>query len=388
MRHIAADVLDTWLRGLGPRARFTVAALASIAAFAVVLVTLLAATELPEQQALGLAAAQGVALFAATRAPLLGVGVSLTAVAAASLAARTAVWLDPMLNSHFVVLGVAAFRMPVRQVVIAWVATVTLGCVLALYLRPHEWLVQLLLATVVSGLLSTTVVAVRALASTTASLSRQRDAAERQRQRTMHWEERARIARELHDIVAHHMTVIAIRAEAARYRDPDITAHTVAELATIRDSATTALAEMRHVLDVLRNGDSGVMPQPTLDDIAELVESARAAGTRIDLRFHGDTSKTPAGVELSGYRIVQEALSNAIRHAPGAPVRIEITATGEAIRVHVDNPLAPRPVAAAGSGHGLLGIRERVAMLGGTIDVGPSNGKYLVAAILPIPREA
>ncbi|MEV0245748.1 histidine kinase [Nocardia sp. NPDC050712] len=384
MRTIAAHLLDTWPGRVARWPLRTVTTAAAGPAAGVVLVTLLAASALSEAHALGLALLSGFALFLVARAPALAWGCSLAAVALASLWADAELWVDPMLNSHFVVLGLAAFRTSVRTAALSWSATIATGVALALYLRPHGWPVGLFAASVVSGLLLTTVVTVRALIATSHSLRGQRAAAEQQHQRTVLLEERARIARELHDVVAHHMSVIAIQAEAAQYRDPGIAPQTVASLATIRSSATAALGEMRHVLDVLRSGETGVMPQPTLADLPGLVASVRATGTDIESKLLGDSSTVPASVQLSAFRIVQEAVSNALRHAPGAPVRIEVTTTATEIRIRVDNRHGPGVTATPGSGHGLLGMRERVAMLGGTLDVGPTgNGEYLVAAALP-----
>ncbi|GAB2638736.1 sensor histidine kinase [Nocardia goodfellowii] len=384
MRSIAAHVLDTWPGRLERWPKRTVLVVAAIVAFTVVLTTLIVAFRLSEAQAIGLALISGGAVLLVQRLPFAAWAVSLAGVAVASLWANAELWVDPMLNSHFVVLGLAAFRTSARAAAVSWGATIATGAALALYLRPVDWPVGLIAATVVSGLLLTTVVAVRALISTSQSLRSQRAAAEAQHQRTVRLEERARIARELHDVVAHHMSVIAIQAEAAQYRDSGLAPQTAASLDTIRSSATAALGEMRRILDVLRSGDTGVLPQPTLADVPDLVASVRATGARVALELLGDTSEVPASVELSAFRIVQEAVSNAIRHAPGAPVRIQIAATPAEIRISVENQHMPPVPTTTGSGHGILGMRERVAMLGGTLDIGPTgDGKYRVAAALP-----
>ncbi|WP_169814810.1 sensor histidine kinase [Nocardia crassostreae] len=387
MKSIAARVLEAWPIRLAPWQTLLLTTVAAVAAAAVVFATLLAATDISAAGAVVLAVVQGAAVFVATRSPYPGWALSLVALSAASILTDTKVelWVDPVLNSHFIVLGIGAIRATARAAAITWAATVATALAFALYLRPTECPMGVAGSALVSGLVLSTVVAVRALAATSTSLRRERDSTERQRQLTALWEERARIARELHDVVAHHMTVIAIQAEAAQHRDPAIAPETKARLATIRTSATDALGEMRHILGVLRTGDTTLLPQPTLPDIPDLIASVRAGGTPIDLKITGDTSTVPATAGLSSYRIVQEALSNAIRHAPGSPVNIDITITPHLVRIHVANPHTPSPTATPGSGHGLLGMRERVTMLGGTLEAGSNgNGKYTVTAALPI----
>jgi signal transduction histidine kinase len=202
-------------------------------------------------------------------------------------------------------------------------------------------------------------------------------------------EERTRIARELHDVVAHHMSVIAIQAEAAPYRVPDPPKELTSSLADIRANALQALDELRRVLGVLRaerDGDQAA-PQPTLDRLGELVAGVRGAGLAVQTVVSGAPRPLPAGVEVSAYRIVQEALSNAMRHAPGSEVRVEIAYAPTALRLCIVNG-PPRAAASTlpGLGQGLLGMRERAAMLGGELTAAPtSGGGYTVTAVLPVP---
>src|SRR5215467_11466205 len=137
-------------------------------------------------------------------------------------------------------------------------------------------------------------------------------------------EERQRIARELHDVVAHHMSVIAIQAEAAPYKTADPPAELVESFADIRTSALSGLGELRRVLWVLRTGVPGTAPQPGLADLDALVDSARSGGVSVTVVCDGEPAALPEGVDLSAYRIVQEALSNAMRHAPGSHVRVDM----------------------------------------------------------------
>jgi len=205
--------------------------------------------------------------------------------------------------------------------------------------------------------------------------------------------ERARIARELHDVVAHHISMIAVQAETARLTTPGMPSDGAKRLLAIGDTARTALTEMRRLLGVLREDvsplDSGPVraPQPGLEQLNALVDEARAsggAGTRLIVQ--GKVMALDPGVQLTAYRIVQEALTNARRHAPGAAVDIELDYTPTALLVRVrDNGPGPE---SSGEGHGLLGMRERAAMVGGTLTVGRApGGGFLVEAILPIPTD-
>jgi len=207
--------------------------------------------------------------------------------------------------------------------------------------------------------------------------------------------ERARIARELHDVVAHHISMISVQAEAARLTTPGMPPEGARRLATIADTARTALTEMRRLLGVLRD-DAGTptprVPQPGLKQLTELTDEARAStGASTRLIVHGRLKPLDPGIELTAYRIVQEALTNARRHAAGAAVDVEIEYAEAAVRIRVrDNGPGPGPgTAANGTGHGLLGMRERVGMVGGTLTVGPAPiGGFLIEAVLPVPAAA
>jgi len=200
-------------------------------------------------------------------------------------------------------------------------------------------------------------------------------------------EERQRIARELHDVVAHHMSVIAIQAEAAPYKTADPPAELVQSFGEIRASALTGLAELRRVLGVLRTGGPDTAPQPGLADLDGLLDSARSGGVTVTATISENPVALPDGVDLSAYRILQEALSNAMRHAPGSQVSVRVAYLPDCLVLEVRNdggqPAAgPRP---AGGGHGIVGMRERAAMLGGSLRAGPGgDGGFLVTAILPM----
>ncbi|MEU4831088.1 histidine kinase [Streptosporangium sp. NPDC023615] len=204
-------------------------------------------------------------------------------------------------------------------------------------------------------------------------------------------EERARIARELHDVVAHHMSVIAIQAEAVPLQAAGDAARLEEGLGQIRTLSLAAMNEMRRVLGVLREGDEhpDTAPQPGLGRLEELVGTARSAGLTVTLRLGGDLTGLPAAVSLSAYRIAQESLSNAMRHAPGSTVSITIVRSGAELRVQVTNTAGHRSPGLPGpAGHGLIGMRERVSMLGGSLWIGPVGTGFAVTAILPIMENA
>ncbi|GHJ42019.1 two-component sensor histidine kinase [Streptomyces sp. TS71-3] len=216
----------------------------------------------------------------------------------------------------------------------------------------------------------------------------ERTAEERARRTLL--EERARIARELHDVVAHHMSVISIQAQAAPHLVENPSAELRENLANIHQNAKDALTELRQVLGVLRSERTEPVPdlhapQPTLDRLGELLANVRGAGLGITVHTTGTPVQLAQGVELSAFRIVQEAVSNAIRHAPGAKVRVDVEYGSSELTVRVRNTAPDRPAApSSGAGHGLLGISERAAMLGGTVAFGATaGGGYEVTAMLP-----
>ncbi|MGV9550184.1 sensor histidine kinase [Streptomyces ardesiacus] len=203
--------------------------------------------------------------------------------------------------------------------------------------------------------------------------------------------ERAAIARELHDIVSHSVSMIAVQAESATYTTPGLTPEARDGFQQIAGTARSSMAELRRLLGVLRTpqaqGDTSLIaPQPTLDHLAELIEQHRAVGGEAELRITGERVSLPAAWELSAYRITQEALTNARKHAPGARTVVEIEyGTGRllTLRIHDDGP-GPEPRPGSGTGHGLTGMRERAALVGGRLSAGAGpGGGFLVEAELP-----
>jgi signal transduction histidine kinase len=203
-------------------------------------------------------------------------------------------------------------------------------------------------------------------------------------------EERTTIARELHDVVAHHMSVVAIQAEAAPYRVENPPPELEKAFATIRENAVAALTELRRVLGVVRAEDYEApdAPQPTLADLDALLGNVRDAGLEVDKAVTGAIRELPQGVELSAYRMVQEALSNVLRHAPGASARVEIGYVLGGLGLRIVNGPPPEPASvkpSPGAGHGITGMRERVTMLDGEMTAGRTDeGGYEVAVFLPV----
>jgi signal transduction histidine kinase len=204
--------------------------------------------------------------------------------------------------------------------------------------------------------------------------------------------ERARISRELHDVVAHHVSMIAVQAETARLATPGMPAAGAQRLSAIGDTARTALTEMRRLLGVLRE-DSGAVqadrqPQPSLAQLNDLLDEARdVSGIGARLIVQGWVTSLDPGVELAAYRIVQEALTNARRHAPGAAVDVELRFDDDALRLRIRDDGPGPPAVQQGQlhgGHGLLGMRERAAAVGGELTTGAApGGGFVVLATLP-----
>ncbi|KPI09731.1 integral membrane sensor signal transduction histidine kinase [Actinobacteria bacterium OK074] len=208
--------------------------------------------------------------------------------------------------------------------------------------------------------------------------------------------ERARIARELHDVVAHNVSVMVVQADGAAYVLDSAPDQAKKALETISSTGRQALAEMRRLLGVLRTGEhqegGEYVPQPDVEQLDDLIEQCRVSGLPVDFKVEGTPRPLPSGVELTAYRIVQEALTNTRKHGgpnAGASVRLVYFDDGLGLLVEDDGKGAPHELyeegGTDGQGHGLIGMRERVGMVGGTLDAGPRpGGGFRISALLPL----
>lgn len=231
--------------------------------------------------------------------------------------------------------------------------------------------------------------ALRAVRRARREVGQERELTEAERERSAVLEERARIARDLHDVVAHHMSMVVVQAETAPYRLTGLSPEASADFAAISETAREALNEVRGLLGVLRSEEisADLRPQPGLERLDELVATAVRAGAEVAVEVCGEARPLRPGVDVGAYRIVQESLANAARHAPGAPVHVEVGYGPDAVSVAVVNsaPRAPGPPKAGGKGHGLTGMAERAAVVGGELVAGPTtDGGFAVHARLPV----
>jgi signal transduction histidine kinase len=324
------------------------------------------------------------------------IAVALTAITGTS-AAPWPLSVPSMIAQAIVVL-VIALRAPTILAVATWLASVALPLLIAL---PAGWflpsydldaaVIDLVVFAGISGVTLAVGLLLAGRENVRAQLVREKQVSAAEQTRRELVEERARIARELHDVVAHSMSVIQVQATTARYRLPGLDDDAVQEFETIAASARTAMGEMRRLLGVLRDESTerATVPQPGVDAIGELIESARRAGVPVSYRPEAVPS-VHGTVSLTAYRIVQEALSNVIRHAPGAETTVTID-RGDDARLHISVENAAAPDGAAPrtrpdqGGHGLIGMRERAALLGGSTSIGrTAGGGFRVEATLPL----
>jgi signal transduction histidine kinase len=199
-------------------------------------------------------------------------------------------------------------------------------------------------------------------------------------------EERSRIARELHDVIAHNVSMMVIQAGAER-RDLEGTGSPTRDvLQAIERTGRAALTEMRRLVGMLRNdGGELLAPQPKLADLPALATQVRSAGLPVDLDIEGEQRELPAGIELAAYRIIQEALTNAVKHADGATATVHVSYRADALELEITDTGADGAVTGPGGGHGLVGMRERVALYGGRFDATrPPGGGFAIRVRLPV----
>lgn len=293
-------------------------------------------------------------------------------------------WSVPMLIAFAVAVGALTFHRGWRSGLILLVAGTAAGLTASIMLPSVPSANSLIVTTSVVGGLYVVAALLSGRLQLGDELSRERaHTAEEQARREL-VEERTRIARELHDVVAHSMSLIQVQASTARYRIPDLAVEAATEFDDIAASARTALTEMRRVLGVLRTEDhtAELAPQRGVDDIPELVESIRRAGAEVGLVMVVSGDISPA-TQIAAYRIAQEALSNAVRHASGAAITVSVTADEDTLALVVRNAPAEQSNGAPG-GYGLRGMAERAKLLGGSVEAGAdADGGWTITARLP-----
>ncbi|MYW82046.1 Signal transduction histidine kinase [Streptomyces sp. LaPpAH-199] len=300
-------------------------------------------------------------------------------------------WPPPVLIAYLFVLLALGLRETWRTAIAVWVMTAAAGVVLQIVASSDRDAGSALLLTILGAVVLVIGGVVRERGEATRRLAEQETISEEERARRTLLEERTRIARELHDVVAHHMSVITVQADSAPYRIAGLPEPAREEFASIAVAARESLGEMRRLLSVLRSdGSEGDRaPQPGLDRLQQLVEATVRAGLPVKLSLAAELGEVPPAVDLSAYRIVQEALANVVRHAPGARTQVSVRASRGHLNVLVVNGPAPErtsPLENAGTGHGLVGMRERVRLTGGSLDTGPlPDGGFRVAARMPLP---
>ncbi|MFE1950679.1 MULTISPECIES: sensor histidine kinase [Streptomyces] len=297
-------------------------------------------------------------------------------------------WPAGSLVGHTLVMMIVAARTGPRTAAGMWALSTLYGFVVTPVTGGDWYNSDAVPMLVASGIAVALVTLVQVNRTARREVVQERTAGAVERDRRTLLEERTNIARELHDVVAHHMSVVAIQAEAAPYRVENPPPELEQAFVTIRENAVAALTELRRVLGVVRAEDYEApdAPQPTLADLDRLLDNVRDAGLTVDRAVTGAVRELPPGVELSAYRIVQEALSNVLRHAPGAPARVEVAYVlgGLGLRI-VNGPPGALVKPSPGAGHGVTGMRERVAMLGGEMTAGATDdGGYEVSVFVPV----
>ncbi|WP_415942356.1 sensor histidine kinase [Streptomyces sp. 067-1] len=423
-RALLAGASRRWVRMLP----WAVAFVLCVALLPTTIVVLTADYGLNGGLASGLAVAQAAPLLLAVVRPLHAWYVVFAADVAGALALLTVdfeerlLWpFPPMELVGYVGLCLAlGLRERRRTLVLVWLVTAAANVGLE-FAPSHGAGAKGLLLTILGGVALLLGGVLRERYEVQRRLVEQETISEAERGRRTLLEERARIARELHDVVAHHMSVITVQADTAEYRLAALPPDVRQEFTSIAATARESLGEMRRLLGVLRNEEAHgeLVPQPGLAQIGQLAEATARTGAPVDFT-PCDTSggaEVPEAVGLSAYRIVQEALANVVRHAPGARTQVSLSVSdpvdpvdpvddvddvddgddggeggGARLTVLVVNEPPPEPPAGplevGGTGHGLVGMRERVRLVGGTLDVGPlPDGGFRVAAQLPLTEK-
>jgi signal transduction histidine kinase len=332
--------------------------------------------------------AGGVAMAVAPWWPLAGWRIVTAAQLGVLLLPRTVPFYLPVAVCVAGVLVVIGLRCPSRTAAAAGTLSVLVGVLVATLIEDGSVLLGGLLVLV--PLLLTVNVRGRRLAAVELAAEQRQSAAALAERATL--AERARIAREMHDVVAHHMSLVAVRCETAPYRVSGLDGPASRELGEIAAAAREAVTEMQALLGVLRSADQPAehAPQPGLDQLPRLLAAARDSGVELTSSVTVDQREVPVAVGLTVFRLVQQALTNAAQHARGAPVTVAVAVepSGSGLRVEVRNGPGGDPGSATptGGGLGLVGMRERAHLHDGRLDAGPTaDGGFAVTAELPLP---
>ena len=302
----------------------------------------------------------------------------------------------PGLPIFVLVAGVSLHSTRRRALLAAGLAAVALS--VAVWLQPERvatastWVASLL-AVAVAWLWGENLRNRRARWAAMEERARRLEAEREERDRQAVTDERLRIARELHDVVAHSMSVIAVQSGVANHVIDSRPAQARQALATIEATSRSALVELRRLLGVLRQGDDPVAslePNPGMAEIGRLADQIRSAGVKVELKVEGEPGELPPGVDLSAFRIAQEGLTNVLKHGGGvARVLVRYSPGAVAVEIADDGRAGTDGAPAEGTGHGLIGMRERVAVFGGQLTAGPvPGGGYRMAARLPYAAAA
>lgn len=351
---------------------------------------------MPVALAFGLSLVHAAMVPLALRRPFTAGLVSAAAVTGLAFAQSTTLgapwpWAVTTLVTQAIILALVGLQARGRVGVLVWLLAAG-GTVIAAAFYPRGTdgaTINVIIATSVTGVALSAGVIAREWRRITDLLLRERAVSADEHEHRVLAEEKTRIARELHDVVAHSMSVINVQASSAVYRHPDVPAPVAREFDEIAAAARSAIVELRSVLGVLRSegAEQELAPQPRLGDIPALVESTARPGVEIALEFDDALSRQSVSdlTGLAAYRVVQEAMSNALRHAPGAPIRVVCARSDNSLIVSVTNTAATRKVEQGDAGHGLIGMRERVLAVHGTLTAAPApDGGFAVVARLPL----
>ena len=347
----------------------------------------------------GVTLAHAATIPLAMRRPMLAVGCAVAFAGVLILLSASAdggvwPWGIPWLLIQLVVIFILGVREPWRVGVLCWGGSIAVSLLAALLMggvRSHsDATANVVLFASLTGPVLAIAVVLHEWDRIRSQLIRERQVSAEEHSRRTIAEEKARIARELHDVIAHSMSLITVQATSAPYRHPAMKTEVSAEFEEIAASSRQALTEMRRVLAVLRNDEvpGELEPQPGLAEVEALVDQAEKAGLRVSLTWEGTRVDPGPVVGLAAYRILQEALSNAIRHAPEADVAVRCSYTESGMDIRVKNTATASVCHVESSaGLGLVGMRERAHGAGGSVDFGETaDGGFEVHAALPFPK--